>query len=60
MINIFNGLENQKYFMNEYQQHCDVIQKLNHMEKRVLATVRFNLAGNWKRALFRLTTDKNL
>ena len=49
-----------KRFINEYQGHCDVIQKLIHAEKWVLVTVRINLARNWKRALFRLTTDKNL
>ena len=46
MINGFSGLEDQKYFIYEYQEHCDVIQKLIHVEKWVLATVRTNLVHN--------------
>ena len=41
--NIFIGLEDRKYLINEYQQHCDMIKKLIHAEKRVLGTVRINL-----------------
>ena len=29
MINIFIGLEDQEHFINEYQEHCDIIQKKN-------------------------------
>ena len=32
-INIFIGTEDQKHFIDEYQEHCDVIQKLNDTEK---------------------------
>ena len=39
-INIFIGLKDQQHFINEYQEHCDVIQKLIYVEKWVLATVR--------------------
>ena len=41
---IFVGLEDQKHFINEYQEYCDVIQKLLHAGKWMLATVRINLA----------------
>ena len=43
MINIFIGTEDEKHLINEYKEHCDVIQKLIHDEKWVLATVRTNL-----------------
>ena len=60
MINIFIGTEDEKHLINEYKEHCDVIQKLIHDEKWVLATVITNLAQNCERALFRLTTDKKV
>ena len=44
MINTFIGLEDQKHFSNEYREYCDATQKLNHVEKWVLATVKINLA----------------
>ena len=37
-MNVFIGLEDQKHFINEYQEHCDVIEKLIHSVKWVLAT----------------------
>ena len=60
MINIFIGTEDEKHLINEYKEHCYVIQKLIHDEKWVLATVRINLAQNCKRALFGLTTYKKV
>ena len=44
--NIFILLEGQKHFINDYQEHFNVIQKLNHTGKWVLATVRINLVRN--------------
>ena len=43
-INMFIGLQDQKHFINEYKEHCDIIKKLNHVEKWLVATVRINLA----------------
>ena len=51
MINSFIRPVDQKHFINEYQEHCDVIQNLNHVEEWVLAIVRINLAGNWQKGL---------
>ena len=49
-INIFIGLEDQKHFINEHQEYWDVILKLNHARKWVLATVlilRKTENGRW-------------
>lgn len=59
IINIFIGLEDHKHFINEYQEQCDVIQKLIDAEKWVLRAVRINLARNWKRSLPK-PADKSL
>ena len=43
----FHWIRKSKTFHEQkYQEHCDVIQKLNHAEKCVLATVRINLTRN--------------
>ena len=51
MINSFIRPVDQKHFINEYQEHCDVIQNLNHVEEWVLAIVKINLAGNWQKGV---------
>ena len=50
-MNISIGLEDQKHFINKYQEPCDAPKKLNHAEKWVLPTGRINFAQNWKRLL---------
>ena len=46
MINNFIRLEDQKHFINEYQEHFDKIQNLNHAQKWSLTTVTINLVRN--------------
>ena len=40
-MNVFIGLEDQKHFINEYQEHCDVIEKLIHWGKMGVGNIKY-------------------